>query len=94
MANYEMKFRLHAVQRMFERGITDEDVKSVVESGEIIQEYADDQPYPSRLMLGWIADRPLHVVAADNHADKETIIVTAYEPDSMLWESDFRRRRT
>ena len=93
MADYEIKFRLHAVQRMFERHITDEDVKYVVESGEVIQEYADDRPYPSRLVLGWIGTRPLHVVVADNHADSETIVITVYEPDPRMWEVDFRSKR-
>jgi hypothetical protein len=28
-----------------------------------------------------------------NHADQATIIVTVYEPDLTLWETDFRTRR-
>jgi len=44
-------FRVHAIQRMFERGFTEEDVRSVVETGENIEYYPDDSPFPSRLML-------------------------------------------
>jgi hypothetical protein len=51
---------------MFERGISTDDVRQVTELGEVIREYADDTPYPSRLILGWIGGCPLHVVAADN----------------------------
>jgi hypothetical protein len=36
--------------------------------------------------------RPLHVVAAYNDADGETIVITVYEPDPALWSDDFRRR--
>jgi hypothetical protein len=42
----KLTFRIHAIQRMFERQISPEDVRSVVESGETIQEYPDDIPYP------------------------------------------------
>ena len=89
----KLTFRLHAVQKMFERQISTEDVREVIENGEVIREYADDRPYPSRLMLGWIGERPLHVVAADNPADSETIIITAYEPDPAMWEADFKRKK-
>ncbi len=74
-------FRVHAVQRMAERGITIEDVRDVVRSGDAIREYPDDTPYPSYLILGWRGKRPLHVVAADDHDSQTTIIITAYEPD-------------
>jgi hypothetical protein len=88
-----LTFRLHAIQRMFERSITRDDVRYVIEQGEIIREYPDDTPYPSRLMLGWRSGRPLHVVAADNTADNETIIITAYEPKPDQWSADFRTRK-
>jgi hypothetical protein len=32
-------------------------------------------------------------VAADNHDEQATIIITVYEPDPTLWETDFRTRR-
>ena len=89
----KLTFRIHAIQRMFERQISPEDVRYVVESGETIQEYPDDTPYPSRLILGWKMQRPIHVVVADNEADDEKIIVTVYEPDPVQWTDDFKRRK-
>ncbi|MFV9505768.1 MAG: DUF4258 domain-containing protein [Oscillochloridaceae bacterium umkhey_bin13] len=86
-------FRAHAIQRMFERHISVEDVRTVIMAGEVIKVYPDDTPYPSRLMLGWINGRPLHVVAADNLVEQEIIVITAYEPDPNQWEVDFKRRR-
>jgi Domain of unknown function (DUF4258) len=94
MAQNKLIFRAHALQRMFERSILIEEVREVVERGEIIKGYPDDKPYPSHLILGWSGGRPLHVVAADNSANGEMIIITAYEPDSQQWEADFKRRRT
>ena len=86
------KFRVHAVKRMFERAVSVDEVQAVLESGEMIADYPDDTPYASRLVLGWAGRRPLHVVAAYNAADDETIVVTVYEPDPAAWDPDFRRK--
>ena len=39
-------FRTHAIKRMFQRKIDDKIVRSILVSGEIIEEYSDDKPYP------------------------------------------------
>ena len=49
MAARRTQFRVRAIRRMFERGITEEDVAHVLSTGEVIEEYPDDLPYPSRL---------------------------------------------
>ena len=85
-------FRTHAIIRMFQRHVDEKDVRSVLEKGEIIERYPDDIPYPSRLILGWVENRPLHVVAAENIADNETIVITVYEPDQDKWSLSFKRR--
>jgi len=90
----KLVFRVHALQRMFERQLGIEDVEAVVESGETIEDYPNDRPYPSRLVLGWIGARPVHVVVAHNLSENELIVITVYEPDPELWEADFRRRKT
>ena len=86
-------FRVHAVQRMSERKITERDVRDILYGGEAIEAYPDDTPYPSRLVLGWCRGRPLHVVAAENAEAQETIVITVYDPDPTLWEPGFRQRR-
>ncbi|WP_313950965.1 DUF4258 domain-containing protein [Accumulibacter sp.] len=58
----KLVFRQHAVQRMFERGISTVDIRSALETGQVIKEYNDDTPYPSALLLGYIDQGPLHVV--------------------------------
>ena len=85
-------FRTHAIKRMFQRRVDEKDVRSVLETGEIVEVYPDDTPYPSRLILGWLESRPLHVVAADNIADNETIVITIYEPEQDKWSPNFQRR--
>ena len=64
----------------------------MLETGEAIEEYPDDTPYPSRLILGCYKGRLIHVVAANNPIDKEIIIITVYEPDTSEWDPDCRER--
>lgn len=78
---------------MFERKISEEDVLKLLKWGETIAEYPDDKPYPSRLLLGWVGERPLHVLVAENKDQAEMIVVTVYEPDLKTWEPDFKKRR-
>ena len=87
-------FRVHALQRMFERRISADDVRRVLSSGAIVENYPADHPYPSPLIFGSTGPRPLHVVAAYNAGDDETIIITAYEPDPARWEADFKTSKT
>ena len=93
MSQFRLVFRVHAIQRMFQRGISEGEVKQVVAVGETIETYPDDKPFPSRLMLGWNGSRPVHVVVADNVAAQEAIIITVYQPDVEEWEADCRRRK-
>jgi hypothetical protein len=58
-----------------------------------VEDYPDDTPYPSRLVLGWSSSRPIHVVVADNVDEQENIVITVYEPDLLEWEPDFKRRK-
>ena len=80
----------HGFQRMFERYITVTDVESILSDGEIIKEYLDDKPYPSYLLLGIIKNKPVHIVVAKNK--NICILITAYFPDSSIWDSTFRKK--
>jgi hypothetical protein len=74
-------FTGHAVQRMFERRIQKEQIRDLLQSGEVIAEYPNDVPLPSSLLLG-------------NDPTKTCHIVTVYEPDPGQWSDDFRTRRS
>ena len=93
MRSDKLKFRVHALQRIFQRNISIEDVRYVLTSGEVIEDYPEDEPYPSFLILGWRGSWPIHVVAAYNIADDEIIVITVYEPDKSQWEVGFKRRK-
>jgi hypothetical protein len=86
----------HAAQQMTrqERMITPPEVRHVVETGEIIEDYPDDPRGHSCLVCGCgISGRVLHVVCAPK--EEFLAIITAYLPSPHEWESDGRvRRRT
>ena len=93
MAGKKLIFRVHAIQRMFQRHIEEEDVRIALETGEVIEDYPDDTPYPSQLILGWAGARPIHIVVARNDKEHELIVVTVYVPDINLWQPGYRRRK-
>lgn len=89
----KINYRIHAVERMFERGISVQEIRAALEFGEIIESYVDEAAYPARLVLAGKGKRRLHVVAADNVAGDESIVITAYRPERERWSDDFKRRR-
>lgn len=86
-------FSGHVLRQMFARNITTDDIKAVIDEGEAIASYPDDRPYPSALLLRFVAGRPLHVVLAYNEPDRTGYVVTAYVPDAKLWNEDYKTRR-
>ncbi|MCR2830917.1 DUF4258 domain-containing protein [Acidithiobacillus ferrooxidans] len=85
-------FSRHALQRMFQRAITQEAVLHTLGNGQVVEEYLDDRPYPSRLLLGNQGGCPLHVVVAYDPANRQCIVITAYIPGPDQWDDTFSRR--
>lgn len=88
----KIKWSTHAVSQMQERDISIADVKNCIASGEIIEDYPDDFPYPSCLIYGYAADnKVIHVVVG---TDGEILyIITAYIPNLIKFEADLKTRR-
>jgi len=86
-------FRIHAVQRMFERGISVKRVISVLESGNTIEDYSSEMQEPSRLILGFQGKQPIHVVISENQETNEITVITVYTPNYDNWSKDFKSRR-
>ena len=89
----ETLFSDHAINQMFKRDISVDDVKIVIEAGEIITSYLYDKPYPSYLILFTIKNRPIHVVVAKEDMADKCIVVTTYEPDISIWNADFKSKK-
>ena len=68
-------------------------IEGAIEAPTLVEEYPDDTPYPSRLVLSWVSGRPLHLVLAGPTGQGHTILVTLYEPDLERWEPGFTRRK-
>ena len=87
-------FRIHALRQMFQRRISDTDIRELLQTGSVIEEYSDDKPYPSFLVSGNVNERPLHGVIAYNNVEREAIVITAYEPDPDAWSDNYTRRKS
>ena len=82
----------HSSERCRQRGIKIKDIRYAIMTGEIIEQYPDDYPFPSCLIFGYSVDnRIIHVVMSDEGTGSRTI--TAYFPDPEKWESDYRTRK-
>ncbi len=82
----------HARIRLIEREITFDDIVCCVANGEIIEQYENDKPLPSCLVLGMeVKGRYIHIVVS--HDDEFIYLITAYYPDEQQWNSDFKTRR-
>ncbi len=84
-------YRVHAIERMFQRDISEEIVEKTIKNGKIIEEYLDDKPYPSFLVLNFENDdakKPIHAVFAKN--GDEIIVITVYQPKESKWTNNYQ----
>ena len=88
----EVYMSQHAENRSRLRGISQDDIENCIETGQIIEQYPEDYPFPSCLVYGYVTDRRIiHVVVSDSGDSMR--IVTAYEPDTMTFKEDLKTRR-
>jgi len=80
----------HARVRMFERNVSTDDLITIISSGEIIEEYSDDEPCPSVLIMGFIDEVAYHTVIA--LCEDHIRVITVYIPEQDKW-IEYRRRR-
>ena len=74
--------------------ILDSEVCEAICAGALIEEYADDRPYPSALVFGLTKQgRPLHAVCAFDEQEECAVVITVYQPNPERW-IDYKTRRT
>jgi|SRR5690606_29449864 len=88
----ELIYSDHAISQMFSRDISTEDIEATIKFGEIISDYPNDKPLPSCLILGYVSNRPLHLVIAINETENKCVVITAYEPDPSIWDQNFKSK--
>lgn len=87
-----IKWTTHVLARLQERGIEPSDIKNCIATGRIIEQYPDDYPYPSCLVLGvTVEGKILHVVIGVGGG--YLWLITAYYPDPLKWNEDFSVRK-
>ena len=89
----EVQISVHAFKRFDDRGFIASDIRTALRTGKIIEEYPDDKPWPSCLVLGIIGERYVHIVVARDEESKVCRVVTAYEPEEAKWGPDEVSRR-
>ena len=81
----------HAKQRMGQRKVTDEDIKHVIVSGEVIEQFPRARPFPKALFMTHIKGEPLYVSCAFDGT--LTYIITVHWYDPEVWLDPWTRRR-
>jgi hypothetical protein len=92
-ATQRLLFLPHAIRQMSrpDRLITTPEIRSVVEHGEVIEDYPEDVRGHSCLILGYgEGSRALHVVCSPK--DEYLAIITAYLPNADEWSDNFKVR--
>ena len=88
----KIRWTNHVLIRLLQRNINQEDIENAILTGEIIEEYENDYPYPSCLVYGInLNNRVLHVVCGIGN--DELWIITAYYPDISNWNADLKTRK-
>lgn len=91
-ADGAIRWTEHVLKRLLQRDISQASVVQAVLSGEVIEQYPDDYPFPSCLLLGsTAAGTALHVVCGQGPG--EVWMITAYRPDLAEWEDDLKTRK-
>ena len=76
----------HADEEAVNDALTFDEIYFSVMHGEIIEEYPDDKPYPSCLVMGKnFAGDPIHSVWAYNSGNGWAVLITVYRPDPAGW---------
>lgn len=86
----EFRITRHCQRRCDSREISIEDIQNVINEGEVIETYPNDYPYPSCLILGYIANHmPLYVLCA---LGSIVHIITVHWLDPEKWLDPKTRR--
>jgi Domain of unknown function (DUF4258) len=89
----KFEFTRHALKRAIERNISEEEIKEMSLTTEVIEDYPDDKYSPSCLLLGFTRNgRVLHIQVSRIESDFIKII-TLYEPELSQW-IDYKTRKS
>lgn len=88
----KIRWTIHGMERLQERGISREDIINCIMNGEIIEEYPNDFPNPSALIFGYNIDgQIIHTVCGTDNSF--VYVITAYFPNEDKFLDDLKTRR-
>ena len=88
-------FKRHSIVRMQQRRIAADELKTALLAGRLVEDYPDDYPLPSGLILGYTSSgRAIHTVVAIDIEESMLWLITVNEPTSAEWEEGFTQRRS
>ena len=93
-AKKKLLFLPHAVSQMSrpERMISTQEVRQVIQDGEIIEDYPKDPRGHSCLLVGYGKQgRSIHVVCSPK--ENFLTIITAYLPSKAIWADNYKKRK-
>ncbi len=88
----KIKWTTHILARIQERNINPSDVKHCIATGEIIEKYPTDYPFPSCLIVG-LSEANLFLHTVVGIGNDYLWLVTAYYPSIEKWENNFKVRK-
>jgi hypothetical protein len=88
-----VKYTNHAIEFIGRRAISESEVIKVITEGEVIERYDTDKPFPSMLLFAMINGRPIHIVVGYDSETMTCFVITAYEPNLLKFDIDFKTRR-
>jgi hypothetical protein len=88
----QFEFSRHALDQSILRGISVQELREAIASGEVIEDYPEDKYGPSCLVFGSTkTGRPIHIQCS--HPSRGNIkIITLYQHDPEQW-IDYKARR-
>ena len=76
----------HADEEAFDDILTYDEIYASVIQGDVIEDYLNDTPYPSCLIMGKnFSGEPIHSVWAYNQNNRWAVLITVYRPDPERW---------
>lgn len=70
-----IEWSAHALRKMLGREISRDAVKHIIISGEAMESYPSDTPFPSVLLFGTWHNQPLHVVMAYDESSRKVLLL-------------------
>ena len=87
------KVTLHALQEKEADDILLSEIKESFQNAEVIENYPEDKPFPSCLVLGFdFKNEPIHSVWAYDEISSMAVLITVYRPDSNKWV-EYKKRK-